>query len=73
MRKRRGNPHWGKPGSLVAISLSTFEYQVRALGLSPEDYVRSRALKQWVLKNKEHRYVPPELLRAWGFAIDTAA
>lgn len=71
MRKHRGNPNWFKRESIVAASLSTFEYEVRALGLSPENYEGSPALRDWALKNKDRRYVPPELLKAWGFTIDS--
>jgi hypothetical protein len=70
MKKRRGNPNWFKPESFVAVSLSSFEYEVRTLGLSPENYAGSGALKDWAQKNKDHRYVPPELLLAWGFVLD---
>jgi hypothetical protein len=71
MRKHRGNPNWCKREPIVAVSLSTFEYEVRALGLSPENYAGSPVLRDWAFKNKDHRYVPPELLKAWGFTIDS--
>jgi hypothetical protein len=51
-------------------SESAFEYVVRRLRLSPSDYATSPELKAWVRGNKDQRYVPPELLSAWGFAID---
>ena len=73
MKKRRGNPNWCKRESCVAFSLSTFEYEVRALGLSPENYAGSRALRNWARKNKDHRYILPELLTAWGFAVASEA
>jgi len=46
--------------------LSTFENMVKMLGLSPEAYRDSGALKSWVIQNKDDKYVPTELLRAWG-------
>lgn len=69
MAKRRGNPNWGKsePFTLTP-STSSFELLVHSLGLSPEEYVRSVPLKDWVRKNKDHKYVPLELLQAYGFA-----
>lgn len=70
MKKRRGNPNWFRCESVVAVNLSSFEYEVRTLGLSPENYAGSRALRDWAQKNKDHRYVPPELLLAWGFVLD---
>jgi len=49
---------------------SAFEYVVRRLRLSPSGYATSAELKAWVRRNKDQRYVPPELLSAWGFTID---
>ncbi len=49
---------------------STFEHVVRRLGLSPSRYARSQELKEWVRKNKDHKYVPPYLLDLWGFEVD---
>lgn len=69
--KKRGNPNWCRRESVVAVSLSSFEYEVRTLGLSPENYAGSFALRDWARRNKDHRYVPPDLLMAWGFAIDS--
>jgi hypothetical protein len=49
---------------------STFEHVVRRLGLSPSQFARSRELKEWVRKNKDHKYVPSYLLALWGFDVD---
>lgn len=49
---------------------STFEHLTARLGLTPEKYEDSTALKEWVRRNKNERYVPPELLEAWGFTVD---
>ncbi|MBZ5647567.1 MAG: hypothetical protein LAN37_10120 [Acidobacteriia bacterium] len=68
MSKRRGNPSWGKPDPIRApVTRSDFEYMVKVLELSPEQYLDSTPLREWVLKNKDLKYVPPELLMAWGF------
>ena len=68
MTKQRGNPNWGKPAPYtLGSSVSSFDSLVQALGLSPEQYESSAALKTWVDKNKDHKYVPPNLLEAWGF------
>ncbi len=40
---------------------------VKSLGLSPEQYASSAPLRAWAEKNKDQKYVPPELLEAWGF------
>ena len=49
---------------------STFEHLAARLGLTPEEYEGSPALREWARRNKNERYVPPELLRAWGFTVD---
>ena len=49
---------------------STFEHVVRRLHLSPEKYANSRELKEWVRKNKDHKYVPLYLLELWRFDVD---
>ena len=72
MPKKRGNPNWGKPvpfGSPVA-SPSSFESLTEALKLAPEDFQASVRLKEWVSRNKNHKYVPLDLLEAWGFSVD---
>ncbi len=68
MAKRRGNPNWGKPEPfMLGSSISSFESLVKTLGLSPDQYENSATLKEWVGKNKDHKYVPLDLLEAWGF------
>jgi hypothetical protein len=54
-------------------SASSFEKVVQALGLKPEQYLSSAALKDWVRTNKDDKYVPSDLLKAWGFSVDEAA
>ena len=68
MVKRRGNPNWGKPEPLpFGPSTTSFEAVVKSLGLSPDQYENSIKLKEWVGRNKDQKYVPPDLLEAWGF------
>lgn len=68
MAKRRGNPNWGKPEPpVLAAQPSAFESIVKSLRLSPEQYESSSALKDWVRKNKDHKFVPQALLEAFGF------
>jgi hypothetical protein len=50
---------------------SSFEEVAEQLGLSPQEYETSPALKAWVRKNKNQKYVPPELLERWGLRVDT--
>jgi len=43
MKKKRGNPNWGKPDlhSTARIQANSFEEIVRKLRLLPEQYVNS--------------------------------
>ena len=52
---------------------TSFEHMVRVLGVRPDQYKDSLALKEWVRRNKDEKYVPPELLKHWGFEEDEAA
>lgn len=54
-------------------SASSFEKMVETLGLRPDQYLSSTALKEWVRSNKDDKYVPSDLLKAWGFNVDEAA
>lgn len=68
MAKRRGNPNWGKPEpAMSGVSVSSFDAMVKSLGLLPDQYANSGPLREWVLKNKDHKYVPLNLLEVWGF------
>ncbi len=75
MARRRGNPNWGRPepiGRVVPV-VTQFEQVVRELKLEPEQYVRSTRLREWVQRNKNSKFVPESLLKAWGFEADTEA
>jgi hypothetical protein len=68
----RGNPliRFGVGRTFnVDAGPSCFEDVVKALGLSPNEYEQSAQLKAWVQKNKDHKYVPPDLLQAWNMGI----
>jgi hypothetical protein len=52
---------------------SSFDHVVKNLGLTPSQYVHSAELKEWVRRNKDQKYLPSQLLDAWGFVVDTAA
>ena len=69
MKKKRGNPNWGKPDihSTTPIQPNSFEQVVRKLRLSPDQYAGSVQLKEWARKNKDQKYVPSDLLEAWDF------
>jgi hypothetical protein len=71
MKKKRGNPNWGKPAaySPADVQPNSFEQIVRKLRLSPDQYLNSAQLKEWVRKNKDQKYVPSDLLKAWNFEV----
>jgi len=52
---------------------TAFEHVVMNLRLMPGEYVNSAELKEWVWRNKDHKYVPPELLAAWSFTVNVYA
>ena len=49
---------------------SDFELEVERLQLQPREYVSSIPLRYWAQLNRKRRYVPEELLRAWGMELD---
>lgn len=72
MAKRRGNPNWGKRqfvGS-VGATVTEFEKVARSLKLEPGEYVRSNRLRDWAQRNKNTKFVPESLLKAWGFVAE---
>ncbi len=73
MRRRHINRNFTKPEAIrpIVFSASSFEQMVKALNISPEEYRSSPVLKEWVCQNKDQRYVPPELLKAFGFQVDS--
>ena len=70
---RRGNPQFTNPAAIepAFASATSFERIVEELRLSPSEYLTSPRLREWVFRNKDHRYVPSELLKAFGFEVST--
>jgi len=52
---------------------TSFDHVVAILGIGPDQYKDSLPLKEWVRQNKDEKYVPPELLKHWGFIVEEAA
>jgi hypothetical protein len=69
--RNRGNPMWGKLVLGVVPVPSSFENIVRVLKLRPEDYASARELREWARQNKNHKYVPSDLLAVWGFKAES--
>jgi hypothetical protein len=59
-----------RPTNATSVSESSFDRMVDALKLSPDQYQSSSELREWVLRNKDDKYVPPELLKAFGFHVN---
>jgi hypothetical protein len=72
MAPQGGNSNSPRPAATTPppFSGSSFERVVVSLKLSPEQYEGSTELREWVLRNKDHKYVPPELLKAFGFQVN---
>ena len=71
MARKRGNPNWGKPevNNFPYAGASSFEEVVKKLRLSPTEYEGSMQLQDWARKNKDQKYVPLNLLQAWGVEV----
>ncbi|MGA8493656.1 MAG: hypothetical protein WB711_24765 [Terriglobales bacterium] len=70
MAPQRGTSNSNKSGAMRPPTESSFERVVDFLKLSPEQYRGSTELREWVLQNKDHKYVPPDLLKAFGFQVN---
>jgi hypothetical protein len=64
--QNKGHRNWGEGCGDVPNAPSSFEEMVRQLKLSEKEYRGSTALKQWAQKYKDSKYVPQDLLEAWG-------
>jgi hypothetical protein len=64
--RKKGNQYWGKPWGEIPEAPTTFEQMVRRLKLSEKEYRSSIPLRDWAQKNKDSKYVPQDLLDAWG-------
>jgi hypothetical protein len=66
---RSGNPDWGKavPFSPMVPTLSAFEEAVKELKLQPDQYLHSTRLREWAQRNRNSKFIPESLLKAWGF------
>ena len=72
MRRRSVNRPFTKPGAMRRItSPSSFEQIVKELNISHGEYRRSLELKEWVRRNKDDKYVPTEVLKVFGFQVES--
>jgi hypothetical protein len=62
MRRHLINRHFTKPEAIQPLIFfpSSVEKVVKALNISPEEYESSLEQKEWVRRNKDHKYVPTD-------------
>jgi hypothetical protein len=70
LKRKRGNPNWGRPMPPVPALATEFELRAEQLQLTPELYTSSHALRAWCERNKNRVYVPEWLLKAWDIHVD---
>jgi len=72
MKPRDFNRKWvpRKPIAPPAPAITEFERVALEFNLTPDQYVRSDRLREWAHENKDEKYVPEALLRAWNFRVD---
>lgn len=68
--ERRGNRTWsqGIPAP-IPPTVTEFERVVARLRLQPDQYIDSQQLREWAEKNKDVRYIPERLLKAWRLPL----
>ncbi len=71
-KKRFVERSWGAKGIVPAPPrrAASFDEVVENMGLSPAQYESSAELKEWVRTNRGQKYVPIDLLIAWGFEVE---
>ena len=71
MAKRRGNPNWGKPEMMSPVVPTATEFQRVAsdFNLQPDEYINSTQLREWASRNKNSKFIPETLLKAWGLEV----
>lgn len=70
VRRKPGNPNWGKPSFPGPVLPTEFELQVKHLRLTADTYVFSPELRRWCQQNWNRFYVPEWLLEEWGIIVD---
>ncbi len=70
MKRKRGNPNWGRPMPFIPALPTEFELRVRQLQLTARMYTSSRELRAWCEQNRNRCYVPEWLLKEWGISVD---
>jgi hypothetical protein len=69
MRPQHNEPANGPKTPEAPAQPSAFEQVVFELRLTPAQYESSAELKRWVQQYKDQKYVPVDLLKAWGYKV----
>jgi hypothetical protein len=71
MPRKRGNPNWGsgQQPRIAPAAATEFEWKLQELGLTNETCVSSVQLT-WCAQNKNQRFIPEWLLKAWQMQVD---
>ena len=72
MKRKRGNPNWGRPIAPLLALPTGFEMRVRQLQLTAGMYTSSAELRIWCEQNRNRVYIPEWLLEEWGITVDAA-
>jgi hypothetical protein len=70
LRRKRGNPNWGRPVPPAPAQPTEFELRARHLQLTPEMYASSIELCVWCEQNRNRIYIPEWLLQEWDITVD---
>lgn len=75
MGKNARNPGWtnGGENKIQESYVTAFEAKAAQLGLQPWEWAESTTLREWALKHRNHRYIPEDLLNAWGIDVNAFA
>jgi hypothetical protein len=68
--RNQRDSNWGQAYGDAPITTTSFEEMVRRLELSEKEYRSSIPLRQWAQKHKDSKYVPQDLLEAWGIVVN---
>ena len=66
----KSDSNWGRPSGDIPNTPTSFEVMVRQLKSSEKEYRSSIPLKEWARKHKDSKYVPQDLLEAWGIVAN---
>lgn len=69
---RRGHPNFTNPSRIGPLKKSptSFDSLIAELGMSAQECTSSPDVRQWVIRNKDDKYVPIEILEAFGLSAE---